>query len=245
MKGRDSKFQSYLYQLKKAYEPIIVKINSAKDRDNYLRKLDDDYTRFILKKLSEKTDKNQSIEIHHIIPLACGGPDEDWNRMELSYSDHTQAHAIRWGTYKEENDSRSLNFRSNISETDRKEYLARSLETRRKQKVGIHNPTVQSDLGKRGGAKQTQAKREAMESKLSPEFVAARNAGMIWFHKSGVKCIMEPHSILLPQDMYSLLNAAYSFPEDANKKSIPGGLLKVIKQIRKTHYGWSVTIYQQ
>lgn len=245
MKGRDSKFQSYLDQLKKAYEPIIVTINSAKNRDAYLSKLDDDYTRFILKKLSEKTDKNESMEIHHIIPLACGGPDQDWNRIKLTYSDHTQAHSIRWETYKEENDSRSLKFRSNISETERKEYLERSLETRRKLKVGIHNPTVQSDLGKRGGAKQTQAKREGHESKLSPEFVTARNAGMIWTHKSGVKCLMEPHSILLPQDMYSLLNAASPFPEDANEKSIPGGLLKVIKQIRKTHHGWSVTIYQE
>lgn len=132
-----------------------------------------------------------------------------------------------------------------MSEESRTEFLKKSLETRRRLRVGIHNPEIQSQLGKRGGAKQTQAKREGMESKLSTEFKQARNAGMVWTHKSGAKCIMEPHSILLPQDMYTLLNELVPFSEKTPKREIPGGLVKVIKQIRKTYHDWSETIFQE
>lgn len=106
MKRRNPEFELYSANLRKEYKPIIAQINSADHRDNYLKKSDNNYTRFILEKLSKNSqiiDKNPSrlIEIHHIIPLACGGPDVNWNRMELTYSDHNRAHSIRWQVYKE------------------------------------------------------------------------------------------------------------------------------------------------
>ena len=103
---------------------------------------------------------------------------------------------------------------------------------------------MQSRSGKKGGTKQTEKKREAMESKLSEEFLKARKTGMVWPHKNGARCIIESNDKLLPQDLALRLEKVFPFPEGINRRDLAGSLVKVIKQQRNTNYGWSVTINQ-
>ena len=133
----DTEFESYLLKLKSSYEPIRNKIHSIEERNEYLRQCNDNYTLFILDKLAEKPNLNvagELIEIHHIIPKACGGPETEWNKMRLTYSEHEKAHELRFQAYKEENDRRALLFRKNVNDSQRRAFLKKSLVTRREKK---------------------------------------------------------------------------------------------------------------
>ena len=234
-------------ELRQKYAPVIASITSSLERDKYLQDCDDKYTRFILKKLQENernevTSIDQLYEIHHIIPRCCGGPEYSWNKIRLLFSDHREAHAIRFQTYGEECDRLALLLGRNVTVQYRKDQLEESLRVRRERKVGIHDPAVQSASGKKGGAVWTQNKRDGVESKLSPVFVAARAAGMKWTHISGVTCYIKPGDIQLPMDLVERLAAKVPFSEGTNLKSVPGSLLKVIKKTRIKHANWSVEI---
>ena len=254
-------------ELKERYAPVIADITSVEERDQYLRSCNDVYSCFILEKLESEGNINPPcrepapivdgdrvvhqdefpqlpLESHHIIPRFCGGSDKPWNRITLSYFDHSYAHAIRYQAYGEEGDRLSLIFRTEFKKfatnEDRIAAQAKSLETRRRLQVGIHDPAVQSASGKKGGRRWTQSKRDALETRLSPVFRAARATGMTWIHKSGASCDIQPDGVQIPMDMVELLHSEHSYPEGTNMRAVPGALLKVIRGERQQNHGWRV-----
>ena len=227
------------------YAPLLEKLKSSadplKERNQYLPNCNDEYTSFILEKLESQGDTDRSeellFEIHHIIPRACGGPDEPWNIIRLTYLDHNLTHEARYSAYGEKNDRLAVLFRKSVSQRDRENYLQRSLETRRREQLGIHNPAVQSKSGKKGGNTWTEKKRDALEDRLSEEFKTARTAGMKWTHKNGITCNMKPNQVHFPMDLVELLHAAVPYSDGTNLKSVPGALQKVLRKKRQSNHG--------
>ena len=56
------------------YSTIIAQITTVKERNLYLKKCNEKYTRFILSKINTVYITGETYEIHHIIPRALGGP---------------------------------------------------------------------------------------------------------------------------------------------------------------------------
>lgn len=235
-------------RLRTFYGAVIENIKSIRDLKKYLTLKNDVYTLFMLD-LLEKQDQGKTYEeYHHIIPKSLGGPDEDWNLLPISYLDHTRAHELRLEAYEEIVDHLGLRLRKNLTLQERRDAKRRGLETQKLEKKGFYDPAMQSLRGKKGGAKQTQAKFDGYTRKVSPAVKQALEKGMIWYHTSKAgdidqELFFSPGTHARPQELYWALFEveASSFSSSTIIGNHTGGLTKVILGKRKSYQGWSVS----
>lgn len=108
---------------KKPLNPMFIGITNRETLIFYLKNNFNDYNFFILQKLEEeelviKRKKEYPeivVQVHHIIPLHAGGPDEKWNLVLLEVNEHFIAHRKRLDVYGEDGDERFLRFVDNIN----------------------------------------------------------------------------------------------------------------------------------
>lgn len=119
-------------------------------------------------------EKQASPEKHHVIPSRLGGPDEDWNLVNVSYDEHFKVHQLRYHQYQEPGDRMALNPRQNTDEKTREKKAESSRKghaTMRDRNIGFQNPAVQSELGRRSGGKKTPAREAAYEQQAADKSV--------------------------------------------------------------------------
>lgn len=234
-------------RLRSLYIPILAKIESTTDLRNYLTSTNDVYTRFVLDLISKQDASKVYEEGHHIFPKSVGGLDDDWNILPVSYEDHLRCHELRYKAYGELTDKLAINLRK--CQTREQQTIARQKgrETQRIKKIGLFDSTMQSVRGKKGGARQTEAKRERYKEKLSEPVKNALEGAMIWKYasKDGIETelFFAPGSYELVKDLYFALDKAvpYSF-SSAKITSHTSGLAKIIKGERLSYQGWKVQL---
>ena len=115
-------------------------------------------------------EKQAYPEKHHVIPSRLGGPDDDWNLVNVSYEEHFKVHELRYDQYKELGDRMALNPRQNTDETTRDKKAESSRKghaTMKERNQSFWNPHVQSELGSRSGGKKTPAREAAYEQQAA------------------------------------------------------------------------------
>ncbi len=122
-------------------ELIFFLINENTSYSNYIKNL--------FEKNSLEYLKQTQTHRHHIIPLHMGGPDKDWNLINLSIEQHSYAHKLlfeNYGNYFDLCASCMLLGQTNAGfEAIRK---ANQLKMKKNQ-VGFYNSELQRELGKR------------------------------------------------------------------------------------------------
>jgi 5-methylcytosine-specific restriction endonuclease McrA len=74
---------------------LFPRFNNRTDLVNFLKSQRNEYSLFILERLSQSSfDSLTGTEIHHIIPRYAGGPNTDWNLIRLTFDQHTEAHLL-------------------------------------------------------------------------------------------------------------------------------------------------------
>jgi len=93
------------------------------------------------------------VEKHHIIPCHEGGPDDEWNLVEVSNKEHMDLHHLRFEAYQNHLDLLALRFRKKpMNEQQLKaqmEEMKKHHESMKQRQVGFYSGEVQSELGKR------------------------------------------------------------------------------------------------
>ena len=125
--------------------------------------------------------------LHHIIPRHSGGPDLKWNLVAITEEEHRKAHKLRFEAYSvyEDEVAFTLLSRSNNS-AEALAYRARLAHAiRRAQGTGFSNPSVQAELGRRGGLVKSPAKDVTYDAKVSSAVatrLSSRRVGTRWRH---------------------------------------------------------------
>lgn len=60
------------------------------------------YLFIILPRQAEPLPEDAITEEHHILPISCGGPDEEWNKVKLTPEEHFRAHRLLVDLYTDE-----------------------------------------------------------------------------------------------------------------------------------------------
>lgn len=198
------------------------------------------YVQFInyhQKKVKKQTEQT---ELHHIIPLYSNGPNAKWNLIELSISEHQEAHQLLYFVYKNNEDLCALRFRQKNLQAY-KDRAALSHNVQRLQKKGFFNSKTQSENGKRGGKVKSNKKIRGYRKKLNPEWKKILSTHRYWCYKKTGKVIkIKPFECNLPQDVtkklltYQLFEQTYK----AKEQSLTSALTRVVKKQRKSASGW-------
>lgn len=206
---------------------IFKNINTEKKLESFLIEKDDDYCKFILSKKAKAEPTTGRIEMHHIIPLHAGGPEfEAWNKIKLSFEDHTHAHFLLASCYKSQNDNYVYIWRSGLTQ-----------EARRKQrkyaqtKSVFLDPNMQSEFGKKGGRVWNERRLKSSINKQSYVINQAFSNGMIWYIKSKNTFIqINPSQFNLLSELVIYLKSfsLKTFTRATIKKSLPNALSKVL-----------------
>lgn len=218
----------------------------------YLVKTPNPYNDFILARLKNehpKNSENLDIQKHHIIPRHIGGPNRTWNLVRLTVSEHREAHRLRWETYNNQADELALRFMQEEHNTPEliAARVALSHEYQRTNQIGRWNSEQQSRLGRIGGSRQTQAKREKFREKLSVPVKNFLDRGSTWYHKSTMKHItFAPNELFLVTDLLEKLIEATEdetykqMMQNTRKSNATSVLAKVIKGERPSCYNWFI-----
>lgn len=198
---------------------------------------------------------------HHILPIHDGGPDLDWNLMLLNIDDHKLAHKLRYEVYQKDGDNWASRFLNKNTLFFQRNNAYRTHATCKQKKTGFYNPTLQAELGRKGGAVKSDAKDKSYEKLLSDKVSDIfENSTMVWEHKKfSLTITIKPGTIKIYKDLRQQLLNSYDNKssdialfqqqqepkKDLAKISSPNfdsAFLKVLKRQRKSAYGWSVKI---
>jgi hypothetical protein len=211
------------------------------------------YNDFVLEKIETESETlnqarihNLAIEGHHIIPKGIGGPDEDWNLVNLTVEDHTTAHRLRYDVYQYAGDMLAVNLRVNPASCTQEAILARislSHESSRKNQTGFWSSEQQAINRRKGGTKQTASKRAKYIEKLSPIIREKFQHIMIWSHPDlKQNLVLLPNTVELTIDLLPIFLAALPptspFRKNLQKisnKSFSSALSKVLLG-KRNHY---------
>jgi hypothetical protein len=249
----NKKPKSYTPRKAKPLLPEFAQISDKKTLLSYLKNTPNAYNEFMLHCLCNPPP-TENTQKHHIIPRHSGGPDEDWNMVTLTVEDHAKAHELRWETYKDKASALSLDelaLRGLRGEFNTEEMIKKRVQLshhiQKTEKKGRWDAKLQSMLGKKGGAKQTEAKAEKYKEKLSHSVKALLKKGSTWKHKDGKSSVtFQAEELSL---MIQLLEKLIEVTKDADskkqitetKKSNATSLLaRVIKGERLSAYGWQL-----
>lgn len=178
----------------------------------HLKNESNNYTNFILQKLTESPLNLAECEKHHIIPRHCGGPDADWNLIYLSSDDHKKAHELRYEVYRESGDGLALKFWRNAPLNTLKAKRIRAAWTHdycKQQGKAFYSSEQQSKSGKKGGAVKSDEKKKSYIKKLSPQVQEKLQAGTIWSHP------LLTENLIVPANKVSLVIEFKKVFEDA------------------------------
>lgn len=230
----------------------FVEIQSEDSLNRFLKENRNSYNDFIVSCLENKSEKNLDnvvYQTHHIIPNHCGGSHKSWNTVKLTMAEHVFAHQLRWETYKNQNDFLALRFMQ--SQFNTKQLLAErsklSHKVQKQLQIGRWNSKSQRSLGKKGGSKQTEAKKEMYKQKLSDPVKALLSKKSIWKHKTNItETVFETNQFCLVVELLeNLIHATEDIKsreqmQNTNKTNATGLLARVIKKQRKSCYGWQI-----
>jgi len=208
----------------------------------HLKTENNNYTNFILQKLTEAPLNLDDCEKHHIIPRHCGGPDARWNLIYLSSDDHKKAHALRYDVYRESGDGLALKFWENapLNTLEAKRLRAQWTQAYcKEQKKAFFSSEQQSINGKKGGAVKSEEKTKSYIKKLQ--------AGTIWSHPLLTEDLIVPANKLrliiefkkVFADALGININQYSFI-DLKTASFSSSVAKVLKGERKSC--WDFTL---
>jgi hypothetical protein len=187
---------------------LIERFVDGKSLKRFLKKEKNSYTRFILKKKAEnevsdfvlengriqwkKECQNDNIirEIHHIQPVYAGGLDQDWNKIILSFEDHTKAHLLLFECYGNSYDKAVFLMRTNQTAEAMLTIRKQNIENARQNKIGRFNSDLQRELGKRP---KTRRKSYSRSEYIS----AALSRGTIWLHSDGTLLTLTGQNFVL------------------------------------------------
>ena len=159
---------------------LTTKFVNGKNLQDFLETEKNTYTTFILQKQSKQATIKLLInkEMHHIQPLYAQKCDEDWNKIILSYDDHTKAHQLLFECYGNKYDQAVFLMRQQKGAEAMQAIRIQNVENARKNKTGRFNSELQSQLGSKP------KKKRKLHSK-SVFVTAALNKGTIWSHLDG------------------------------------------------------------
>lgn len=227
-------------------------INNRKTLITFLENNPNSYNNFMLYKIENESEtlnqgitQNLAIESHHIIPKSVGGPDENWNLVNLTVEDHMSAHSLRYDVYQNLGDKLAVNLRTDTPIT-RESILARvalSHEASRRNQSGFWSSEQQAINGRRGGAKQTESKRAKYKEKLSPIIREKFQNTMVWSHPDFKQNLIIPTKKveliidLLPIFLDALTpdSTYYKNLENISNQSFTSSLSKVLLG-KRNHY---------
>lgn len=233
-------------------------IGNRNDLRNYLISENNVYSAFILEKLSSpppQRDENPAggTEVHHIIPRHAGGPDSQWNLIELTRQDHVRAHELRYEAYNETGDASFLrSVRENPSinpdrARTRRANNERGAQQRRAERTGIHAEGASAAGGRASSARPSQQRRLSHQNQMAPEVRAALYEGSVWYHApTNTSLEVPPNQVLTLSELKDTFIRA--LPEGdadrerlattANNVNVTSNIRKVIMGQRQTAYGW-------
>jgi hypothetical protein len=163
---------------------------------------------------SIKELRNKYDERHHIIPSNCGGPDEAWNLVYVTYDEHALLHQLRYQVYGEQADKIAALSRMSIPDNLKAFKSERALlghQTMKLQNKGFYNSEIQRANGKKSGGKKT----------------ANREIGFLNQVKNSNKSLFEKNLLLIFRE-----TAKKSSPEIVVVK-LPGGSIQRPGQFRE------------
>lgn len=230
------------------------RIQSRDDCIQYLKQNPNLYNDFILHRIKNSVAFEQK---HHIFPRHAGGPDVDWNLVDLSSKDHIEAHRLRLIVYNEQGDKSAMAFFTNpeMNSYERiQERIKNSHVSQQRNKNGFYSSTKQRENGIKGGKIQTEAKREKYVQKQCAGVAEALSKTMFWKHKTSVGILKIPaNSIVLLDEIRTLFLANFSLTDEektklqnVKKSTFTSALRKVLlRQVgRPSLYGFSL-IYDE
>lgn len=237
-------------------------ISNRNDLREYLNQENNAYSDFILSILDQpegsyvsNAGEGAAFERHHIIPRHAGGPDSQWNLIQLTVADHDRAHRIRYEVYGEFGDyncSRAADPTLPLNEefeTRRREGQVRGDETRRIEQTGIYAPGVSAAGGRASAAVNSIQRLYSHQNQMSPETRAALYNGCTWYHtRTNITLVVTARQALTVSRLKDLLAAALpegsndriSLTRETNNNNITSGISKVIRGERQSAYGWKL-----
>lgn len=196
-------------------DPTFAAIKSREDLLAFLKANPNEYNHFMLSKLTEEQMNKEEGVTHHVLPKHMGGPDDEWNLINLLPEEHYKAHELRYKIYNNPGDEAALKFWSKPHLNSKEAARERALMTHQKcreKKLGFFSPEQQSLNGKKGGAKKSEANIQKHVDKLSTDIKEALSKPMCWQHKStGVFVDVPANSIRLLVELRTLF--AEALPE--------------------------------
>lgn len=208
------------------------------------------------------------LEQHHTIPRFDNGTNNNQNLIYLPIREHVKAHWLRWKIFQKKGDLIAFNFR--VSDIDEIVALRAKLilDARLKdqeEKKGFFNSSFQSEMGKRGGAKNgrqnTKAQFLARQQvglnhgkttgilNQSPKLKEFLSSYVIWGYDLNYE---KPHRYNAKAKFhYYILQPKESFIDIVRtlNKFIPGkipetknisSMYKIVKGERPQMYGWRI-----
>jgi hypothetical protein len=173
-------------RIQRAYENgPYAHIQSREQLKKHLRQENSSYSQQMLSYVKqEEQNPEQSLdERHHILPFHDGGPDLPWNMVQVSFTEHTQAHQLRYDCFQQPGDELSVRFLLGTESADVHRARARlGHETMRREKIGFYNSDVARELGKRGGGKKTPKREESYTKRASSEFKRLLSKTLVFTH---------------------------------------------------------------
>lgn len=126
------------------------------------------YQCFLQSMKIRSSESSEYLEKHHILPRFAGGGDEEENIILLSPEEHVFAHFIRYLEYGTLADASTVLFRYGCDEEGKRLAQQAALEKMKRDGKGRWDSKVQSERGKKGGAKggsaNTQSQFEARQA---------------------------------------------------------------------------------
>lgn len=126
-------------------------ITNKKELIEFLKKENNSYAQFIIDKLENNQNQaiNETMHMHHIIPVHRQGPNQSWNFIKLTVKDHATAHLLLHQNYGHTQDLGAYQMLSGQTALGVKTIRQVAIQTMRKLVKSFWNPATQKELGKR------------------------------------------------------------------------------------------------
>jgi hypothetical protein len=208
---------------------LFFNIRSASELQHYLQTTENKVSFFICQKIKQPCQIGKiSAQIHHIIPLHSGGCDEEWNKILLTYEDHTEIHRLMGEVFDSYYDKAVYLMRQNMSAEAQKMMVLANVQKMKTQKKGRFDSLLQSHHGKKNKAIQRKTYSRSLLMKKALE------NGTIWLHTNGTERVIATQSCKGPLDLANQLiidcdsSMKESFEKKKNRSYFYNGLLKLI-----------------
>lgn len=185
---------------------------------SYFRNTQNSYTRFLLKKETEKKweNSNKKFEIHHKIPKYANGPDVPANLIPLSHEDHAFAHKLLFENYGNYYDLCAYKMRLGLSEEAHVALHKGRIQQMYEKGQGRFNSSNQRKCGLQNKGVQKQPHTR------NPFIKKAFQNGMFWINKETLEIVEIPAgSMVSVQQLTECLLYAFS-EEQKNAFQIKG-----------------------